>query len=732
MLDLLKQELDSQGVFSNKIPQILEDLATAVPINTITHRMKLTFAVAELILFTSQFRRNILHWNNSLIPINAITFGLSKSGDGKDSGLNAIRKCFQTSYDKINAKRKELAHSQARAIAAREGLENPNDWNTYKEFYKEPQDLFLAPGTVEGFINHLNQLDEAGIGAGMLFSGEIGSQLMTSGTIIHNIEFLSEVYDEGKREAKIIRSKEKQTKAIKNLPVSAIFVGSQDNILFEHDVKKKFRTEFSTKLARRSFFNYNHEKVIQPTYPSIAAFLAAERKNEDKARLARVTLDAKFSDITDYQLAHLGMPITVSNEAMDLFLLYRRYNAEVANTIKRQYPISKIVRTHLQWKAFKLAGAFAVINKHETMTKQDYIDAITFVEMLDKDMMIFEQELTKDPYELFISYMHQIEEDGKAFCNIHILKKMGYIQGTANVATKMKELIQFASSADNSGIYTASDLGIQYERIIKTNASGVSYLKVSGSKEQRAKQCASGYTFGEFTFAALGQMLQGDFAYSPFNFKDGIRGKDRIISGCKWICFDIDKSSITDEECHRILANYNHHIVRTSDPTNPFKFRVLLELDSYVDVEDKLWKDFTASIANYLALTVDPLPKSQIFFSYSGRNVLSVTDKQPLEVRDHLLYAHGQSESKIEPTRLSNKEKQAQLADPLTTFSYAFEAEPGSRSLSLIRAAKHARDLGQSNDDIIALMHSINDYWQFPISQEELSRTIISQIQRWT
>jgi len=731
VLDLLKQELDKHNVFSSQLPSVLTALADAIPITTITHRMKLTFAVAELMLFASQFRRNILHWNNSLIPINAITFGLSKSGDGKDSGVNAIRKCFQSSYDRINSNRKELAHSQAKAKAALEGLENPNEWNIYKEFYNAPQDLFLAPGTVEGFIAHLNQLDDAGIGAGFLYSGEIGSQLMTSGTIIHNIEFLAEVYDEGKREAKIIRSKENQTKAIKNLPVSAVFVGSQDNILFEHDVKKKFRTEFSTKLARRSFFNYNHEKVVQPTYTSIATFLADERKREDAARLACTRLDIKFLDISNYHLERLAKPITFSNEAMDLFLLYRRYNTEVANTIKRQYPISKIVRTHLQWKAFKLAGALAMYNKHEEVTKQDYIDAVTFVELLDKDMMVFEQELTKDPYELFISYMHQAEEDGKAFCNIHVLKKMGYIAGTSNVVTRMKELVQFAASADNSGIYTVTDNGIQYDKIIKTNATGVSYLKVTGTKEQRAVQCATGYTFGEFTFSALSQMLQGDFAYTPFNFKDGIRGKDNIISGCKWIAFDIDKSDITDEECHRILANINHHIVRTSDPDNAFKFRILLELDSYVDIEDKLWKDFTASIAKYLSITADPLPKAQIFFSYAGRTVMSVTDKQPIEVRDHLLQAHSLTESKVEPTRLTTKQKQSQLADPLTTFNYAFEAEPGGRSLSLIRAAKHARDLGQPNDDIIALMHSINNYWQFPLDQEELDRTILSQIRRW-
>ena len=82
MLDLLKEELVRQGALSGSIPSILTDLAASIPNNKIPDRMKLTFAVAELMLFSSQFRRNIQHWNNSLIPINAITFSLASSGEG--------------------------------------------------------------------------------------------------------------------------------------------------------------------------------------------------------------------------------------------------------------------------------------------------------------------------------------------------------------------------------------------------------------------------------------------------------------------------------------------------------------------------------------------------------------------------------------------------------------------------------------------------------------------------
>lgn len=732
MLTLLKSELDKYGAFSGTIPPALAAMSKAIPNMRIPTRMKLAFAVSELILFASQFRRNIQHWNGSKIPINAITFILAESGVGKDSSVNALRKCFHTAYEQIAVKRKEIAKAQARQAAIEDGAEDVNSWEGIRHYYNEPGDLFVAPGTVEGFIAHLNELDEAGIGAGYLYTGEIGAQLMTSSTIIQNIEFLAEIYDEGKREAKIIRSKENQTKSIKNLPVSALFGGSQDNILFEADVKKKFRTEFTTKLARRSFFYYNNNETIpMPIYKTAKEILDAEKKVEDDSILIRQQLDITFSQITNYQLTKVSCPITVEPIVRDIFLLYKRYNEEAAIQIKHQYPISRIVRQHLQWKALKLAGALAIVNNHESVTKDDYIAAISFVELLDQDMVNFEIDLNKEPYELFVIYMQQVMEDNKAFANLHTLKKLGYISGTSNAQNKLKELIKFASSVDTAGVYKIVDKGIEYTRIVKTDTIGCSYLPLTGSKDNRAKNCATGYTFAQATFPELVNILREDYAYSPFNFKGGVRGKDNIISGCKWICFDIDKSNVTDEECHAILHNFNHHIVRTSDPDNGFKFRVILELDSEVDIEDKVWKYFMASIAEYLSLTADPLPKSQIFFSYADRVIHSVTTANPIEVREHILFANSQSEQRTPAITLSTPQKKAQLADPLVTFEYAFEAEPGGRSLSLIRAAKHAKDLGSTNEDIIALMHAINDYWQFPLDNSELQRTILNQISRW-
>ena len=62
------------------------------------------------------------------------------------------------------------------------------------------------------------------------------------------------MYDEGSKEVKVLKARENQSKEVKNLPVSALFIGSQDNLLYDETIKHKFKTEFTSKLARRSFF----------------------------------------------------------------------------------------------------------------------------------------------------------------------------------------------------------------------------------------------------------------------------------------------------------------------------------------------------------------------------------------------------------------------------------------------------------------------------------------------
>jgi len=731
MLDLLKEELDKRNLFDYDLPDVLQSIVNSINNNTIPERMKLTIAVSELVTFASQFRRNIAHWNGSQIPVNAITFCISASGTGKDSGANAARKCFREGYDLIEERRKTIAKQNAIYAAQKDGLKNPTDWNVYKKFYQTPNPLFVAPSTVEGFIQHLNTLDSMGIGAGFIYSGEFGAELANKPLLVENIQLLAELYDEGNKEVKVLKSVENQSREIKSLPVSALLSGSQDNILFDEYIKKIFRREFSTKLARRSNFNFNFKPVPPVNYPSVKAMLDAELAEEEASFQARREVSQYIVELTMYLMESIGSPIGVEQEVREAFTIYKRYNETLASTIKPQYPISKIVRTHMQWKALKIAGAFAIMDGEDNISMRHYGAAVSYVEMLDEDMQMFEAELVKEPYEIFVDFMKSQAVEGQASLSLHMLRKLGYTPKTGNPKTKMKELVDLATSLDPEGIYDICDDGICYEAINFTNISGVSFVEVSGTKHEKKVACEEGYEFTEIEFENLDMYLRQDCAFTPFKFKHGKRLKSNIESGCKWIYIDVDEGTMTDEEMHYILGDINHHIARTSNEDNAFKYRILLELDAMVDVPDVQWKTFIGSICDMLGIKADLIPKSQVAFGYEGRTVLSKIDGNTISVKEHLLTASEYTKKRTDSNDLSDKQKKNMLNDPLTTFKYAFEAKDGEGARSLIRAAYHAYDLGMDKEGIKELMYEISDYWDEPFPEGRMEGTIISQIDKW-
>ena len=278
MLDILEKEINNLNLFDGNIPEIIKTIASSIPSQTIPYRMKMALAVSEIMLFTSQFKMNIKHWNDSIIPINSIMFCVAKSGASKDSSLKAARKCFAEGYNLIHEYRQLEAVERAIQLATEAGSDVPDKFAAYKDYYSPPNPLFVAVSTTEGFIQHLNDLSNETLGAGYMFSGEIGAELANSMNLVENIKILSELYDEGSKEVKVIKNRDTQSKEVVNLPVSALFIGSQDNILYDDAIKRKFKTEFTTKLARRSFFIFaNEETVNTGSFVNIQEMLNTER-----------------------------------------------------------------------------------------------------------------------------------------------------------------------------------------------------------------------------------------------------------------------------------------------------------------------------------------------------------------------------------------------------------------------------------------------------------------------
>jgi hypothetical protein len=711
--------------------------------------MKAVVAVSHIMLFASQFRRNVELWDETSVPINAIGVVICDSGSGKDSSYRAAKRCFEPGYNLMSKHLEQEAKKRAIQRATNAEEELPEEFEVYKKYLDPIPPVDTSITTGPGLIRLINDMKPHPLGSNMIYTGEFGDHLQYSADIIENITILAELYDLGVKEITYTKGKEFRSEAINGQSLSSLMMGSPV-MLYDQQVKHRFETAFMSKLARRSFFCYVPDPMPNPDFMSDSDPLQAlddfERQLDEEAAQARAVMKDGVVAITKSQLLNLGFPITVSEEVRTAYNTYKRYNSDLVETSMNRESTSALIRKHLQWKAIKLAGAFAILDCSDTIELPHFVAATQFCELLSGDMDLFEHDLNKSYYERFSDYCHTlVRQDPKVLIDVHDIKKRGFLSNVAK--PRLQEMVNLCASYDKNGVYTVMGEGtaIQYEPIIKTDAISVSYKPIdtralnlavssgnpdaiSKAKQEMAMNTAYGYEIGTTTFSDLGELLTGDYAYSNFRFRNGSRGKDSILGGTKWAILDIDESALTAAETHFLLMDLNHYISLSSDPNNEYKFRILLELDASVELSPVAWKHFISAIAEDLALKVDPLPQSQIFFSYADRPILTQLDAEPLSVRDYIMLANEKSFAK-ETITTSSATKKAQLNDKLTTFIYAFECENGTGSRNVIRSMLHAKDLGADLTYCMELFTDIQNYWSNPFT-EERQETLKNQIAR--
>jgi hypothetical protein len=460
----VKSKTSNLGYFPEVVQKGINTINGEIPF-----KLKLSITLSELITFSSHLRKSISLFDGTLVPTNAIVFALSASGTSKDKSLNAIRKSLHTAYYKLEEKRKDYAKDKARKMAVGQG-DTREDWQKY---YLPPKPLQAGLGTVEGLLHHFSDIASNPLGAGSILSTEIGSDLQTNGAMTDIIKTIAVAYDLGNVPPKIVKSVENQTSSIKGLPINALLFGSQEALLYNNDIKSRFKLIFNTQLARRSIFSFTPEVPVKPPIKSIDELYALKEKERAQVLLAQKELDEFTSDLVELTNQE---PLSVTPDANKLFDVYMEYNSIMADNLSNKYPISKLSRRHKQWLALKLSGTYAILQNEEHVTELTYAYAIKTIEFLAEDLQKFEVELVKEPYEQLADLCYSKAEEGKFTMSLHDLRKMGYIAGTGSPKNKILDLATLVNSYDQNATYTGNPDSISYQQRLKTDIIGVSYI----------------------------------------------------------------------------------------------------------------------------------------------------------------------------------------------------------------------------------------------------------------
>lgn len=724
-LKLPKEIATAVQVLKQKNPQIHEDIV-------------LLMLLIELSLVVGSFRKPIQLDPRTKVTVSTVAFCLANSGYGKDSTKSLISSIFDKSYDLIDTKRKEGLLIKAVDDAIREGHTETEAYTPaiINKFLQPLEPLKASISTNEGFIQHLNLLDEINLGCGYLYTGEF-ADMLSSALLIDNITLISELYDLGNKEVKIIKDKTKQSKELKGMPVTALFVGSLDLILNTDKLKQTLKLAFSSKLARRSMVFYSTKKHLIDQSISLDEYLSQNTENLENVFETLENISNLLEKNTNHFLNTIqNGPFVMNKKALNLYNAYKVYCTLKGEELPNEKTLYKLTITNQYWKALKLAPLFAFLKKRNTITMSDMFIAITIVENYAKYTEQLENELSKETHEALCTYaLNNLQfVKNSAKISTHTLQKLGFVKASANakaLESQVRELLILANSSANNILFEMNaDNSVTAFKLEQTEKCGISYVKVTGTKQERAMNCRDGYKYSLCDFNQITQLLKKDAAYSTFEIKNGVRLKENIVPTTNVLVLDIDQTDISFKDMHRILRELNHIIVKTSDPNNEFKYRILLELDTKVTFSDSLYKKTLKAVGELFGITPDLCPYAQVFFSYADREILAVTDGVKLDIKNVIAKIQEEVALPKPPKELNHNMKQEYMQDKERKFWFAMNPPMGHGEPSLYNAYRLARDVGFTKQEIIDLIYWLNNQWSHPMDISILAKGLIRQIEK--
>ena len=223
-------------------------------------------------------------------------------------------------------------------------------------------------------------------------------------------------------------------------------------------------------------------------------------------------------------------------------------------------------------------------------------------------------------------------------------------------------------------------------------------------------------------FQHLTQLLGKDYTYSPFGYLGMEQGLFNICSDATFVVLDVDYTSTNIHDRLTQLTNEGLECIlgTTSDPSNLFKYRILLPLDRPITSQE--YRRVVAGIRE-LGLVTDldraSEKPSQKFYAYANSLVLH-NSGNPLIVADYLL--------PVSECPQPDFSCSMDLHEILSEFSTYSTAPPGSRTRYLLSAAFNLVERGADNKLLEQVILHLNSSFLVPKDINSVYRRVINFI----
>ncbi len=632
LIDEAKKSLIEYGVFKTHKNKVVEQMVSLLDANTPQH-MAEGIAIYSMAKMINALKIGIEIKCGEIIPASVILFVLAKSGSNKTSSVRITTDALKDGFDIIENKRGMLQSEEE------------------KDAKIPLQEIQSELGTGPGLIKAMNKFQSGFYGAPAIFVDEVASEFGSNDYLEENLAIIAKAFDVGDVPSRMMKTSEAQSQPVKGVPVTALFIGSEYQMTKDEKLIKKLDEEMRSKFSRRAFFIYPKFSENFKTISSMDNFVKNELEDINKNEKMRDEL-RQIAGKVAYYYTDIGrddkISTRLSEDVKKLWITYRAYNEEKAlHIVDEKLSLEQKDR---HWRALKLAGIFSAFKIEEVMSIETYLEAISFTESVAGYSIDFSTITSLYNHDKLVSFC-LIKKRFPAFYEI---KEMMIADDTR----ELNEVIKLANSKmekhEQGRIVVGNESEVisylSQEEWIHSNEEkikiivpeiesidkvfNISYAIGTPTKASN-KYIVDGFKVASFdSFNKVSKLLSQNRVYTIHKLK-GSRISSEKIGGTRLLIFDIDETKISIHEMHKKLSEYNHVIATTSDSSNLFKYRIIMEANIEYDISKQHWQGFMDIISGQLGIEDnDNLKKDQKYYCYADTVLLENINGKSVQVSD--------------------------------------------------------------------------------------------------
>ena len=669
----------------------------------------------------SVLRTNIKSEDRGRIPVNTYTILLGNSGIGKGYSIGIMERKilgkFQNKF--INellpkfAEKNIIRHSQQ--IASRTGEDVGNVIDKYKGEYQAagPYTYAFDSGTVPAIKQMRHKLILAGLASLNIICDELGMNLSS------NMEVFAtylELYDQGLVKSKLIKNT-KENKRNADIPgktpANMLLFGTPTKLFDGAQTEQLFMSLLDTGYARRCFFALADNSKLKYS-PEDAKDLYLQATNGTNS-----TIIDKYSNYFEQfaDESFINKDILIPDDVAIALLEYQLDCENKADALPKYKELHRTELMHRYFKASKLAGVLAFVDKANSVSKVHLAQAIKITEESGK---FFNKILIKDkPHELLAQYIAEI---GSEVTQADLVEALPFYNKPQQAKADMLNLAIAWGYKNNILIKRNFQDGVELLSGESLKTTNLDELIVSYSE-----QFAEGYESDKAPFDQLQTLFQTKaMNWCTHAFKDNYRREENVIDGFNLIVLDVD-TGVPISIAQEILSEWTYAIYTTKSHTDTEnRYRVVIPTNYILKLDEDDFRTFMKNIQEYLPLGSDTSThqRNRKWNSFSG----GVYMANKGELFNVLPFIPKTKQNDV----YLNQRANAQPINNLTHLENWFmqRISTGDRNNQLLKYALMLADNNIELDVAINKVKYMNSLISNPLDHDELMRTILKTLRK--